>query len=280
MATSMHDCEHSSGVLLFLSFVISVSVAQECTIQYSLTEEATGGVVKDLGQVFYNGEFIVINNIWGVADKNATITQSIFNCTQGQYGYSWNRVKSDSYEPCYPETLYGASPFSTTKSTTPNLPVKLSTLKSVVGTLDISHLVFDNDGKNYWDFAYDIWFATLEPGTGHSVAPNITDEIMVWFGWNEDSNPTPVQAKAVNDGYAVYDYSIYEIMQHQWRYHQFRITGGQRIPANIDLKPFFDYVQQKYNIPDEWLCSIELGTETGDGTSGSAVFNKLQYAFN
>ncbi len=94
---------------------------------------------------------------------------------------------------------------------------------------------------------------------------------MIWFGWNADSNPKPVQASAVNDGFAVYDYTIYEIMQGQWRYfiafslffskmcgryHQFRITGGQRIPPNVSFKPFFDYIQQKYSAPNLWLGSI------------------------
>ena len=41
------------------------------------------------------------------------------------------------------------------------------------------------------------------------------------------------------------------------RYHQFRIVGQQRIPPKVNLIPFFDYVQKRYNVPDVYLCSIQ-----------------------
>jgi len=272
--------KHDMSLLVVVCLLVGGVLSQECTITNSFTESSTGGIIRSHGQTFMNGEFEVVNNIWGVDNNVTVLTQTIFNCSQGEYGYSWNRVSSVTHNPCYPEAIFGASPWTSEKSTSKNLPLKLSAVKSIIGTHDISHIISDGNGKNYWDFAYDIWLATAEPGTGVAVGDTITDEIMIWFGWNEDSKPTPVQANAINDGYSVYDYSMYMIMQGKWRYHQFRITGGQRIPKNVNFKPFFDYVQKRYSIPDEWLCDLELGTETGDGTQGSAVFNQLYYSFN
>jgi len=267
------------------SLVVSI-LGQECTVAESKTEFSSGkSVVIDHGQTFDVGQFLLLNNIWGLSNNYSVFEETIFLCAPGAphspvaYGFTWNRTSSRTHLPTYPESLFGASPFTNQASTSPLLPLKLSAVKSIVATMDIAHVIEDGNGKNYWDFAYDIWFSTAKPGTGVSVARNITDEIMIWFGWNADSDPTPVEARAVNDSYAVYDYANFQIMQGQWRYHQFRITGGQRIPEHVSLKPFFDYVQQRYKIPDEWLCSIELGTETGDGTVGTAIFYNLAYTF-
>lgn len=40
---------------------------------------------------------------------------------------------------------------------------------------------------------------------------------MIWFGWNSGNSPTPVVSNAVNDGFAVYDYTeSYDAAN--WRY--------------------------------------------------------------
>ena len=41
-----------------------------------------------------------------------------------------------------------------------------------------------------------------------------------------------------------------------YRLHQFRITGAQRVPSKIDLKPFFTYIQNRYGLGDEWVANI------------------------
>jgi len=100
---------------------------------------------------------------------------------------------------------------------------------------------------------------------------------MVWFGWNSNAwTPTAVEKNAVNDGFNVYDYTA-TWQNNPSRYHQFRITGAQRIPDKVNLQPFLAYVVKRYNRPQIWLADIELGDEVNDGTQGHVLFKKLEY---
>lgn len=98
---------------------------------------------------------------------------------------------------------------------------------------------------------------------------------MIWFGWNSGSTPTPVQANAVNDGFNNYDYTLFTNGSfpgwrylfiiiiiitlpyfYFYRYHQFRINGSPRIPQVVSVKPFFDYIQNKFSLADLWFGNI------------------------
>ena len=86
------------------------------------------------------------------------------------------------------------------------------------------------------------------------------------------------------DGENTYDYAHHypEGGGWNWNYHQFRISGEQRIPSEIDFKLFIDYLQQKYSrISDTlWVSGMELGNEYWDFTEGACTVKSLSYTVN
>jgi len=262
-------------VLIVLVATIGTAVGQGRIVQ-SDVERANGETVppSDWKNIFF-GQFRLDNNLWGIINAQATFEQAIYVYDSGQYGYNWTRVSSSSKGITYPAVFYGMSPWGG-DSTTPSLPVSVQSLRSLIAIHDIEHVVSDNNGNSTWDFAYDIWITSKKPD-GTDISSTITDEVMVWFGWNKDAwTPPAVEKNAVNDGFNVYYYTA-TWQNNPSRFHMFRITGTQHIPEKVDLQPFLTYVAKKYNRPQLWLADIELGDETYDGTSGHVLVKKLEY---
>jgi len=267
-------------IAVFVVLVAIGSVAGQGRIVKSDVERANGETVPGTDwKVIFFSDFRLDNNIWGIVNAQATFEQAIYIYDSGQFGYNWTRVSSSSKQLTYPSVFYGASPWGEAccePATTPNLPVPVQNLHSLIVTQDFEHVVTDHNGNSTWDFAYDIWLTSKKPD-GTDVSSTITDEVMVWFGWNSNAwTPTAVEKNAVNDGFNVYDYTA-TWQNNPSRYHQFRITGAQRIPDKVNLQPFLAYVVKRYNRPQIWLADIELGDEVNDGTQGHVLFKKLEY---
>ena len=104
---------------------------------------------------------------------------------------------------------------------------------------------------------------------------------MIWLRWGATHNNVSIVAQdVITDGENIYDYAQYYILDN-WDYHQFRISGEQKIPPTIDLKLFVDYIQDRYGLSDSlWISGMELGNEYWDYTEGACTLKSLSYSVN
>eukprot|EP00026_Physarum_polycephalum_P013176 Phypoly_transcript_13552.p1 GENE.Phypoly_transcript_13552~~Phypoly_transcript_13552.p1 ORF type:complete len:277 (+),score=41.95 Phypoly_transcript_13552:91-921(+) len=274
----------------YLAFILSLcaclvhtqGIPPSCKITNSKFAVANNTVVPGSDDTaFNNGDFIIVNNLWGIVGEVQNFSQGIYACEGGQWGFNWTRGWSQPFwKITYPEAVFGCSPFTTQPTTNNMFPVQVNNITSLTANMNISFYADDQEGTAGYDFSYDMFLTIEEPGQGKEV--NITDEIMVFFHWSKATYVPPsgpVQLNAVNDGYNSYDL-YWNNDDAGWRYHQFRISGAQQIPPKIDFKPFFVYIQKSFNATGAWLAGLEIGAETQAGSSGQAFVESLVYTLN
>lgn len=221
------------------------------------------------------GDFELSNNAWGYSCNLDECYQAIILYTDDSYGWEWRRDTTNDTDPNYPEVLCGTKPWGTQTDVT-IFPVQIKDLNSFGANVDI---VYGASGDN-WNLAFEFWLTEQEPG-GTDVASSITDEVMIWFGWGATHDGVGIVAQdVIADGENIYDYAQYYVFT-DWDYHQFRISGEQRIPSEIDFKPFVDYIKDRYNRSDTlWVSGMEFGNEYWDFTEGACTVKSLSYTVN
>ncbi len=222
-----------------------------------------------------DGDFILLNNDWGTSCNSSACDQSIILYTDDSYGWEWNRDSTGDTDPNYPEVICGTKPWGT-QTEAELFPIKIKDLNSFDASTDI---VFTAIGDN-WNLAFEFWLTEQEPG-GNNVSGSITDEVMIWFGWGPTHEGVGIVAQdVITDDENIYDYAQYYSFDN-WDYHQFRISGEQRIPSTIDFKLFVDYIRDRYNRSDTlWVSGMELGNEYWDNTEGACTVKSLSYTVN
>ncbi len=220
------------------------------------------------------GAFELSNNAWGYPCNSDECYQAIILYTDGSYGWEWCRDTTNDTDPNYPEVICGTKPWGTQTGVS-IFPIQIKDINSCDAEIDIA---FGVEGNN-WNFAFDFWLTAQEPG-GTDVSGSITDEVMIWLGWGSTHDGVSiVEQDAIADGENIYDYAQYYSVD--WDYHQFRISGEQRIPSAIDLKLFIDYVKDRYSKSDTlWVGGMELGNEYWDFTEGACTVKVLNYTVN
>jgi len=218
--------------------------------------------------------FILSNNDWGYSCNLDECYQAIILYTDDSYGWEWNRDSTGSNNPNYPEVICGTKPWGDQTPVT-IFPIQIKDLNSCNADMDI---VFGASGNN-WNFALEFWLTTQKP-EGNDVSSSITDEVMIWFGWGPTHDGVVDDDDVIVDGENTYDYAHHYSFT-DWEYHQFRISGEQRIPPTIDFKLFVDYIQDRYGLSDTlWITGMELGNEYWDYTEGACTVKKLSYSVN
>jgi len=223
------------------------------------------------------GSFRLINNCHGYSCNLAGCDQAIILYTDDSYGWEWHRDTTDTIRPNYPEVLCGTKPWGTQTQAT-IFPIQIKDLNSCNAEMDI---VLDVSGDN-WNLALEFWLTTQKP-EGNDVSSSITDEVMVWLGWGATHDGGVEEQDVIIDGENTYDYAHHypEGGDWLWNYHQFRISGEQRIPPTIDFKLFVDYIQDRYGLSDSlWISGMEFGNEYWDYTEGACTVKKLSYSVN
>jgi chitinase len=221
------------------------------------------------------GRFRLINNAWGYSCDLIGCDQAIILYTDDSYGWEWDRDSTGDNDFNYPEVLCGTKPWGDQTQVT-IFPIQIKDLNSCNADMDI---VLDVSGNN-WNLAFDFWLTEQKPG-GTDVSSSITDEVMIWLRWGSTYDGVGIIGQdVITDGENIYDYAQHYSFTN-WEYHQFRISGEQRIPSTINLKPFVDYLQQRYNLSDTlWISGMELGNEYGDYTEGACTVKNLSYSVN
>jgi chitinase len=223
------------------------------------------------------GAFELSNNAWGYPCNLDECYQAIILYTDGSYGWEWRRDTTNDNDPNYPEVICGTKPWGT-QTNDSIFPIQIKDLNSCGSEMDIEYSV---TGDN-WNFALEFWLTEQEPG-GSDVSSSITDEVMIWFGWGSTHDGVGiVEQDVITDGENIYDYAqYYPAHGGGWGYHQLRISGEQRIPSEIDLKLFVDYIKDRYNRSDTlWVGGMELGNEYWDFTEGACTVKTLSYSVN
>ena len=222
--------------------------------------------------------FILSNNDWGFSSSSDECDQAIILYSDDSYGWEWSRGSTGSDIPNYPEVICGTKPWGT-KTKAAIFPVRIRDINSFEAEMDI---VYGVEGSN-WNLAFEFWLTEQKP-EGNNVEGSITDEVMIWLGWGALHNTSSAEEDdALMDYESVYDYVQYEpeSERREWDYHQFRISGEQKVPSEIDLKMFVDYIKDRYNRSDTlWVSGMELGNEYWDNTEGACTVKSLSYTVN
>jgi chitinase len=237
-------------------------------------KDTLNGASIDLSE----GAFELSNNAWGYPCNLDECYQAIILYTDGSYGWEWRRDTTNDMDPNYPEVICGTKPWGT-QTQTSIFPIRIQDINSCNAEMDI---VYGVTGDN-WNFALEFWLTEQKP-EGNNVSSSIIDEVMIWFGWGSTHDVVViVEQDVITDGENIYDYAQYdpENEYREWDYHQFRISGGQRIPSTIDIKLFIDYIKDRYSRSDTlWVGGMELGNEYWDFTEGACTVNVLSYTVN
>jgi chitinase len=235
--------------------------------------DSLNGASIELGE----GDFELSNNAWGYSCNLPECYQAIILYTDDSYGWEWNRDLTGNNDPNYPEVICGTKPWGT-QTEAAIFPVQIKDLNSFESDMEV---VYGVEGDN-WNLAFEFWLTEQEPG-GSDVSGSIIDEVMIWLGWGSaHSGVSLIEQDAVVDGGNIYDYAQYFPGHGSgWDYHQFRISGEQRVPSGIDLKLFVDYIKDRYSRSDTlWISGMELGNEYWDNTEGACTVKSLSYTVN
>jgi chitinase len=221
-----------------------------------------------------DGKFILSNNDYGYSCNLDSCDQAIILYTDDSYGWEWRRGLTGDNDPNYPEVICGTKPWGT-QTEDSIFPIRIKDINSFEVEMDIGLGV---SGDN-WNFAFDFWFTERKPG-GTDVSSSITDEAMIWLRWGSTHDGSVDEEDIIVDGENTYDYAHHYSFTN-WEYHQFRISGEQRIPPTIDFKLFVDYLQDSCGLSDTlWVSGMELGNEYWDNTVGACTVKTLSYTVN
>lgn len=201
-------------------------------------------------------EYFVENNVWG--KKEITdYKQCLFKQTDenGSFGWEWRWPTGAPDVVAYPEICFGYKPWGN-QSTTPDLPLQVSKVKSAVITYD---LVMKAEG--IYNLAFDAWLTS----EAIPAEKNITAEIMIWLN-HETLRPDGETAEAVTIDGEEYDFYTGHPPHAGWPYHAF-IKKTPEFSGKTDLGKFLKFlVKNGHASGDDYLASIEFGNEIHSGT--------------
>lgn len=175
---------------------------RSCLFLPSVKIPPSGGLCQASDPVF--GPIVLNGDLWNL-DKTASGGVTMQNSTSGALAVSAHfpaagPKSSSTWVLGYPNVSYGIEPQSAADSPTPSaglpLPVKLSTVLTVVGTADYA---VSGTSTTRFDFAYDMW---LEPQKTVETPRAGTLEIMVWMDYANHALPPDYREKFLMD-YAV-----------------------------------------------------------------------------
>jgi len=211
---------------------------------------------------FFYGDYVLVNNAWGVAPPRpprSDWTQCIYNGTVGgqirnQWTWNWPSIGSNDVY-AYPEVIFGWKPFDADTTTT-KLPRQLSTISSIPTTYEIE-IAAGTSGV--YNTAFDLW---LTSGATPSSS-TITSEVMIWVD-QKGLQPAGVPIATVPATFG--SFTLYKSTFPGWIYYAF-VLDTTLLAATIDLNGLLQYmVNQGHASPNEYLASIEFGNEISSGT--------------
>ncbi|HQF55051.1 MAG TPA: hypothetical protein PK208_08045 [Fibrobacteria bacterium] len=209
------------------------------------------------------GPYYVENNVWNKGATGPGYRQHVgirpLAGAAVEAGWAWD-WPTCSKIVAFPDILHGKNPWADS-STTPLLPMRLSSIASLHADLDL-----EQGGTGHRNTAFQIWLVD----SAGDKPENITREVMVWIA-NDDLPFPPVVDRLRVGGR---EWALSKMENHgdpnikprlRWTYLSF--SGKERISrGRIDLKEFFDTLVVRGMVsPRERLAVINLGNEIRDG---------------
>lgn len=223
------------------------------------------------GKVSYVNGWYTLNNVWNpgtlVENKDFFIetTLTAANMTHGTT-FTWSfPVTTEFGSPvrAYPEIIFGPAPMGGGQKVTDVggvLPLQVSH----IGALAIDYDVKISGNTSGFNVAFDIWLTSV-PGGGAST---MTNEIMIWTHTG-DFPPMGTVVGTYTDGN--FSAKIY----HTGTYTAI-VADNDAFKGTIDFGAVLaKLVSLGIVSPNEYLASIELGSEVFSGT-GSLTINDFQ----
>jgi len=222
------------------------------------------------GRVSYLNGWYTLNNVWNpgtlVENKDffieTTLTRS--NMTQGTT-FTWSFPFTTEYGApvrAYPEIIFGPGPMAGGQKVTDVggvLPLQVSH----IATLNIDYDVKISGNTSGFNVAFDIWLTSV-PGGGRET---MTNEIMIWL----HSGDFPAMGTLVGT-YTDGDFSAK--IYHTGTYTAI-VSDNDSFRGTVDFAAVLaKLVAMGIVSPNEYIGSIELGSEVFSGT-GSLTVNNL-----
>jgi len=218
-----------------------------------------------------SGSYRAENNTWGKGDLTGwsqCIGLSLRADGALAARWTWDWLMAGGSVKAYPEIVFGQKPGS--QSTTPDLPLQVSRVKSAQVTYDIT-----STRTGSGNLAFDIWLTdSANPDTWG--APPITHEIMIWLEGYGSLAPGGSWVETVPIGDA--DYSVYLARNwgDGWTYIAFYRTPNQLGAGTLELADFLAYMlENELATGAEYMASIEIGNEVVSG-SGETILNQYE----
>lgn len=218
--------------------------------------------------VTYAGPYLAENNSWG---RQGVVgwTQCMGSATNARGGLSarwtWDwRYQGDNVK-AYPEVVFGHKP-GYPKSTTPLLPRTLGNIQQLTLDYDVA-----TEREGAGNLAIDMW-VTSTPNPVAFDVPTITHEVMIWLEVFGPMYAGGKQVDKVRINGTQYRVFVGEKFGLGWRYIAFAPNSPMQTTARLELRPFFDYLQQKNLIgPNDHLAAVNLGNEIISGTGDTRL---------
>jgi hypothetical protein len=249
----MHRC------LCFVRVLIVVCFAVIATGQSALatTNEST---CNNFGLFSVGARYNVQNNAYNL---NSGATQCI---NANSNGTDWNvttnaSVPTNGAPSSYP-SIYAGCHWGTCSPNQQGMPIQECQISSAPSAWDVTPAANGN-----WNIAYDVWFNPNMTTSANSTGL----EMMIWI--NHMGTIQPAGSVAVSS--VSIDGMAWDIWKNQSSQNSGTITYKATTPTNsvsFDLLPFFqDMVSRGYLSSDQWLISVEAGTEIWTAGSGFAT---------
>jgi hypothetical protein len=199
-----------------------------------------------------NGEYTVMNNIWGEGAGEQCIN---VNGTSFEVTYSTHT--NGSQVKAYPVIYKGCHWGHCTADTNRNMPIQVSKINTATFSMSI-----DTSGvSGTWNAAFEAWFSQIGGGDPANGA-----ELMIWINRGGGAGPGGSQVGTVNIGGASWD--VY-YADWDWNYIAYIRTSGTSSVSNLNFKEFVnDCVSRGYVNSSWYLDAMEAGFEIWAGGQG------------
>lgn len=222
------------------------------------------------GRAINANGWYTFNNVWnsnGLVENRDFFIESTTNPSNMSRGttFTWTfPVTTQSGAPvrAYPEIIFGPAPMGGGQKASDVggvFPLQVSSLAS----LDINYDVSITGNRSGFNVAFDIWL-TNAPGASGAAA--VTNEIMIWAHTGDFPAFGTVVGTYVQDGVT---FTIY----HMDKYTAF-VANTDQFKATIDFAAMLDkLIALGIVSPNEYLASVELGSEVFSGTGSLTIHN-------
>ncbi len=221
------------------------------------------------------GSYVVENNQWGrgsITDYSQCVANGGI-AADGSVSarWTWRWPAEPGEVKGYPAIVFGQKP-GYTATPNSNLPMQVNALTQVTSSWS-TRSTYTGRGQ----LTFDLWLTRDAIPRNYFNDVPITHEIMVAvesYGGYGQENPAWFVEEITIDGIR---YKVYKADDFppggakRWRFLVFRMLTPM-VAGTLEFKPLFDYLKARGLIQgDEYLSSIEFGTEPVEGTGEVTV---------